>query len=357
MRVLTVTLLALALFGGVRCQYDDEEGYGGGEGGGEGGYGGEDEDPPPPPPEDDESGGGGGQELTSLDEYEAFLDNDDASVIGAFTAKMMADPTGVKPDEWDDEEDGEWTAEEIMNPALKKFTSAASSMYNFRFAWTTASDVLEKLKVKSNGIFLYRSPKFVSTEHGDRPRERFPSDTFAEATLSSWVKAKAQPLVGKWSYATKERYEQAKAVLVVFLNLDFDKNAKGVAYALKRARKAAVELKAKGVAVAVASSSELSYELQDFGLESKRAASDLLMGIKAGDDHYGSTEAFSGPALLKFAESFLKGELTAHVKPPPPPMDDDDAGGGDDDAGDGDDDEPYGDEDKEENGDEDKEEM
>lgn len=337
-RLLLLALLGLALFGGVRAQYDDDEGYGG-----EGGYGGDDEDPPPPPPEDES---GGGQELTSIEDFDAFLDNDDASVICAVTTKMMPDPLGVKPDEWDDEEDGEWNAEEIINPVLKKFQYASQEMYNFRFAWTTAPDVLEKLKVKSSGIFLYRSPKYVSKEHGDRPRERFPSDTFAESTLTSWVKSKAQPLVGKWSYATKERYEKAKAVLIVFMNLDFDKNAKGVAYALKRARKAAVELKAKGISVAVASSSELSYELQDFGLESKSAASDLLMGIKAGDDHYGSTEAFSGPALLSFAESFLKGELTAHVKPPPPPIDDID-GAGDDDAGEGDD-EPYGDEDKEE---------
>ena len=86
MRVLFLSLLGLALFGGARAQYDDEEGYGG-----EGGYGGEEEPPPPPPPED----GGGGQELTSLEDFDAFLDNDDASVICAVTTKMMPDQSKV----------------------------------------------------------------------------------------------------------------------------------------------------------------------------------------------------------------------------------------------------------------------
>ena len=135
--------------------------------------------------------------------------------------------------------------------------------------------MLAKLKAKGDGLYLYRSPRFVSKErtltrtltlaptqtltltltptltrtptlsqeHGDRPRERYPSSTLSQSAVSNWLAAKAAPLVGLFSSDTKERYvggavRGAKpAVVVVFVNLD---NAKGMQYALKRVRKVAV---------------------------------------------------------------------------------------------------------------------
>ena len=55
--------------------------------------------------------------------------------------------------------------------------------------------------------------------------------------------------MGLFSSTTSSRY--SGAVLVIFCNLDFEQNAKGVNYVLKRARKAAVALKGR-MAVAVA---------------------------------------------------------------------------------------------------------
>ena len=89
---------------------------------------------------------------------------------------------------------------------------------------------------------LTRTPT-LSQEHGDRPRERYPSSTLSQSAVSNWLAAKAAPLVGLFSSDTKERYvggavRGAKpAVVVVFVNLD---NAKGMQYALKRVRKVAV---------------------------------------------------------------------------------------------------------------------
>ena len=107
---------------------------------------------------------------------------------------------------------------------LTTFNSISSSLYNYRFAFTSAPEVMEKLKCKKNGLFLYRSPKFISTKDGDRPRERFPSDTLSESAVSNWIAAKAQPLVGMFSSSTKDRYK--KPTLLIFMNLDFEKNAK-----------------------------------------------------------------------------------------------------------------------------------
>jgi hypothetical protein len=311
MQAARAVLLLMGLLSTANC---DEYDYGG-EGGG--GGGGDDDYPPPPPAEQL-------QELLTVADFEAFLDNNDASVVATFTTKEMPDPAAVKPDEWDEEDDGVWEAPVIENPALSSYTSLTSGLYNYRFAYSTAPDVLAKMKAKGTAMFLYRSPRFVSKEHGDRPRERFPSDKFTESTVTNWLQSKAQPLVGQYSHSTRDRYPAP--VLIIFMNLDFDKNTRSVTYVLKRARKAAVALKGK-LSVAVAALSDMNYELGDYGLSSKSEASDILMGIKSGGDHYGATDtAFSGNSLSKFAEDFLAGKLEAFVKPdePAPAEDDND---------------------------------
>jgi len=313
MRVAHALLLLLALARRTAyAQDDDMGGYGGGGedgyGGGGGGYGGGgDEEPPPPPPADT-------TELTSVEEFEAFIDDADASVIAVFTAKEMKDPEAVMPSDWDEDEDGPWEAPTVENPALTSFNSISSSMYGWRFAYTMEPEVLAKLKAKGDALFLYRSPKFISKEYGDRPRERFPSTKLSESAVTNWLNAKAQPLVGKYSSQTSDRYKGA--VLIIFMNLDFDKNQQSITYVLKRARKIAAPLKGK-LSIAVASVSDLSYTLEDYGLTSKSAASDILMGIKSGEDHYGTAgQAFNAKTLQAFADSFLAGKLTPHVKPP-----------------------------------------
>jgi len=249
----------------------------------------------------------------------------------------------VIPDGWDEDEDGPWEAPTIEHPTLTSFNALSGGLYGYRTAFTSSPDVLAKLKCKSSGLFLYKSPRFVSKEHGDRPRERFPSDKLTESAVSLWLSSKAQPLVGQYSSTTKDRYKGP--VLVLFMNLDFEKNAKQVNYVLKRARKAAVGLKGK-LSIGVASASDMSYDLTDFGLTSSKPNTEILMGIKAGSDFYGSDAAtFTAATLQAFADSFLKGELTPYVKPEPeepPPSDDD---------------EPMGDDEEGEEGGDDKEEM
>jgi len=117
---------------------------------------------------------------------------------------------------------------------------------------------------------------------------------------------------------------------------------------LKRARKAAAKLKGK-LAVAVASSTDLSYELGDYGLPTDKPNT-ILMGISAGGQYYAPADgaaAFSGDTLSEFARAFLAGELTPYEKPEPEPAaggDDEDLSDNDDDYGGGDEDDEYKDE-------------
>mmetsp|Transcript_61375 Transcript_61375/g.102151 ORF Transcript_61375/g.102151 Transcript_61375/m.102151 type:complete len:349 (+) Transcript_61375:81-1127(+) len=309
MKLAYVTLVILALTGRTAyCQDDDGDMSGGYGDDAYGGGGGEDEAPPA-----ETHGGEELQELYSLSDFEAFIDNADASVIAAFTAKEITDPKAVIPEGWDEEEDGEWEPETIEHPELSTFKKISTNVYGYRYAYTTEPEVLAKLKSKNGGLFLYRSPRFVSSEHGDRPRERYPSATLNEQAVANFLSAKAQPLVGQYSSTTKDRYKSS--VLVIFMNLDWEKNKQGIQYVLKRARKVAVGLKGK-LAFAVAHASDMSYDMSEFGLTSTKPNTEILMGIHSGSDYYSSpSDAFSAKALTEFADSYLAGELSPYVKP------------------------------------------
>jgi len=296
----------------------DEEDYGGGGGGGGG--------------DDVEAAAPETRELLTVDDFNQFIDDSDASVVATFAAKEMADPEAAIPEGWDEEEDGAWVAPTVVTPALAAYNQAAQGLYNYRFAYTVSEDVMTAMKAKkAGGIYVYKSPRFVSAEHGDRPRERFPAAVASGPALTNWLSAKAQPLVGLYSTSTKERYKGP--VLVIYLNLDFEQNLKGVNYVLKRARKAAGALKPK-LAVAVANLADATYELEDYGLTSTKPKSDILMGISQPTGPYESKKyappaeasAFSAAAMSEFARAFLAGELEAYEKPPP--SDDGSAGDG-----------------------------
>jgi hypothetical protein len=114
--------------------------------------------------------------------------------------------------------------------------------------------------------------------------------------VSNWLASKSQPLVGLFNSDTKERYVgryggaggAKPAALVVFMNLDFEKNSKSVQYVLKRARKVAAARKGK-ISVAIASLDDQRYSLDDYGLAASKSSADILMGLPAGSKGLPST--------------------------------------------------------------------
>ena len=291
--------LSFLAFAVVAVAQDPDDDYGGEDGGDYGG-----EEPPPP---------GSSTQLTSVEQMESFLDDPDSALIGTFTAEEIIDPSAKQPDGWDDEEDGEWVAPTVPNPDLVSFKSVTGMLSGgYRVAYTVDSAVMAALKAKPGGLYLYRSKKFLAD--GERPRERFPSGHLTESAVQNWLKAKAMPLVGMFSSMTKERY--ALPTLVIFVRLSFDANAKGVNYVLKRAKKVAMALQGK-VSVALADLDESSFDLDNYGLTSK-SKTDVLMGLwdPKGHEYYGKEGGFSAANLEAFAQDFLAGKLTPHVKPP-----------------------------------------
>jgi hypothetical protein len=304
----------LAMFGHLSHAQDDlPEDYDGDDGGG---YGDGD---------DDYDGGGYGdgdgdgdgptevQHLKTAEDFDKFLDNADASVIGAFSAEKMFDPTSVRPADWDEEEDGEFEPATIDNPDLAAFKTTGtgwSSEHGFRFAYTSSPELLEKMKVKKEGVYLFRSPWYLSTEDGDRPRETFPGNTPTEAGIAHWALSKAQPLVGEFTMQTMGRY---KNVLIIFVEELKRPWSNMVKYVLKRARKVAVGIKDK-LAVAVASKETL----EELG---ESMNSHVLMEIRHGTDsdapryRPSAAKPFSADSLQEFANAYLAGELKPYEDP------------------------------------------
>eukprot|EP00967_Tisochrysis_lutea_P111616 scaffold175697_cov36-Tisochrysis_lutea.AAC.1 len=247
-------------------------------------------------------------QLDDVSALEQFLDHDDASVIGAFTSL-----------------DGE---------GFDEFEQIAGALqYDWRFAHTAAPAVLERIKAKSGGLLLYRSPRYVSEKYGDRPRERFPSTNLKEAAVKSWLLSKAQPLVGQYTYNTKERYFSKKLpIVLIFVHIDWKGNPKGTAYYANRARKVASQYVGK-LQFALAHLGDYEYQMADYGLEVSDKVHDVRIGLihKEGDFEYtyGSSETkFSAEALTSFADAFLAGKLEPAKKTDvsaPPPGNDDEA--------------------------------
>lgn len=87
--------------------------------------------------EDMPAPGAASEELADVAALDAFLDNDDASVIGAFKST----------------EDG----------AFAEYQQIASTLqYDWRFAHSTDPAVLERVKAKNGGLILFRTPRCVA---------------------------------------------------------------------------------------------------------------------------------------------------------------------------------------------------
>ena len=274
---------------------DDDAGYGGDDDAGYGdvGYGGKEHRRVDT--DDAEYGPPKSKALVTVAELEAFLQNEDASVIGAFSQE---------------------------DAAYEEYNTLSTSLqYDFRWAHTFSATVLEHLKVMGpqHALLLYHSPQFVSEKHGDRPRVRFPLPTLDEDSVRPWLQHNSEPLVGAYTYTTKDRFIARKLpVVIVFCPIDFARNPKGSAYFLNRARKVAAELTGK-LAFAVGSIEEHQGSLVDFGYNSVDTAHDVVVGLlhmEGSFELYFKSDAstFSEDALRTFAHAYLSGSLEPHKR-------------------------------------------
>mmetsp|Transcript_13989 Transcript_13989/g.47230 ORF Transcript_13989/g.47230 Transcript_13989/m.47230 type:complete len:474 (-) Transcript_13989:113-1534(-) len=335
-------LTALVALGTASAQYDEDmgdyggfdpysmmdamggmggyDGYGGGYGGYGGGYG-----------DFGEYGyggygmgmGAGARELSTMEELEDFLDEDDLQA--AVVAYLP--PAPEEEEEEDDDDDDEDDRYPSDPPGLQELKEAASSPELrgwVRFGYATAAEVLEGVKYKGVAVLVHKPKKLLSPKH-EKPRARYPGTSLKAESLVKFIRDKATPLVGELSYSTDAMYKaHGKPLATLFTAVDHDKNPKGYTYYANRVRKVA-EKHSPGVLFAIADKEEASAWLEDYGLELP-GKSDAGVGIRSGDYYYKMEETFSSENFDAFVSKFIAGELKGKYKAPaaPPSYDDDD---------------------------------
>ncbi|XP_053318276.1 protein disulfide-isomerase A3 [Spea bombifrons] len=239
-------------------------------------------------------------DLKSVEEFEKFIADKDASVVGFFR--------------------------NLYETAHSEFLKAANSLReNYRFAHTDEDELVNKYDSNGEGIVLFRPPRLANKFEDSTVS--FPAD---EKITSNKIKKFIQDnIFGICPHMTEDNREliQGKDLLVAYYDVDYEKNAKGSNYWRNRVMLVAKKFLDAGhkLNFAVASRKSFGHEVSEFGLDA--SAGDLpVVGIKtAKGDKYVMQEEFSrdGKALERFLQDYFDGKLKKYLKSEPVPENND----------------------------------
>ncbi|XP_018422420.1 PREDICTED: protein disulfide-isomerase A3 [Nanorana parkeri] len=238
--------------------------------------------------------------LRSVDEFEKFIADSDASVVGFFR-DLYSDPH-------------------------QEYLKAANTLREkYRFAHTDDDGLVNKYDNNGEGIVLFRPPRLANKfEDGS---VSFPAD---EKITSHKIKKFIQDnIFGICPHLTEDNREsiQGKDLLVAYYDLDYDKNPKGSNYWRNRVMMVAKKFLDAGQKLnfAVANRKSFAHEVTEFGLDS--SSSDIpVVGIKtAKGEKFVMQEEFSrdGKALERFLQDYFDGKLKRYMKSEPIPQNND----------------------------------
>jgi protein disulfide isomerase family A protein 3 len=221
--------------------------------------------------------------LNTLADYEKFLENNDYSVIGYFDSETNT----------------------LKNDLVKV---AGQLSEKFRFAYTTAKEILEKAG-QSNQIVIHQ-PKRLQSKF----EEAFQVVAAVGDKVKSYIQDKIHGLVGHRTASNAGDY--AKPLLVVYYNVDYTRDAKGTNYVRNRILKVAKKLADENVNVrfAVSNAEEFRQELGQFGVSDVTKDAKYVVGRGSKDEKYRLTEDFSFEALEDFARKLANGQLEPYLK-------------------------------------------
>ncbi|KAM4747715.1 protein disulfide-isomerase A3 [Rhinophrynus dorsalis] len=230
-------------------------------------------------------------DLQSKEDFEKFIADKDASVVGFFR--------------------------ELYGSAHTEFLKAASSLReNYRFAHTDEAELVDKYDNNGEGIVLFRPPRLANKFEDSSVA--FPAD---EKITSNKIKKFIQDnIFGICPHMTEDNRDliKGKDLLVAYYDVDYEKNAKGSNYWRNRVMKVAKTFLDAGhkLNFAVASRSAFGHELTELGLDA--STGDLpVVGIKtAKGEKYVMQEEFSrdGKALERFLQDYFDGKLKKYLK-------------------------------------------
>jgi len=220
--------------------------------------------------------------LETLDDYEKFLDHNGHSIVGYFDS----DTNPLKDD-------------------LVKVAGQLSEKY--KFAYTTSKEILGKTG-HLNKILVHQ-PKRLHSKF----EEPFQAVEGGE-NIKSNVQEKIHGLVGHRTLHNAGDFGQQ--LVVVYYNVNYDRDAKGTNYMRNRILKVAKKLADENVNVrfAVSNVDEFRQEIGQFGISDTKKDEKYVLARGPKDEKYRLTGEFSFEALEDFARKLANSELEAFLK-------------------------------------------
>uniref|UniRef100_A0A8C4UUR6 Protein disulfide-isomerase n=2 Tax=Falco TaxID=8952 RepID=A0A8C4UUR6_FALTI len=233
--------------------------------------------------------------LNSVAEFEKFIGDKDASVVGFF-----GDASG---------------------DAYSEFMKAANNLRdNYRFAHTSEDQLVQKYEEDGEGIVLFRPPRL--TNKFEDSSIKYTEDKITSGKIKKFIQ---ENIFGICPHMTEDNKDliQGKDLLVAYYDVDYEKNAKGSNYWRNRVMMIAKKFLDAGhkLSFAVASRKTFGHELSEFGLESSVGEAPVVAIRTAKGDKYVMQEEFSrdGKALERFLQDYFDGNLKKYLKSEPVP--------------------------------------
>lgn len=143
--------------------------------------------------------------------------------------------------------------------------------------------------------------------------------------LKEWIQENSNGLVVPRSPANRD---VPKPSVVVYYNVDYEKDPKGTNYWRNRVLKVASNFKDQGLTFAISNIGQFANELSDFGIDMARLHKEPSPAVVAKDKDgkkYALQEKFSVDTFSKFVQDFVDGKLEPFMKSEDEP-DNEDAG-------------------------------
>ncbi|XP_067411493.1 protein disulfide-isomerase A3 [Emydura macquarii macquarii] len=237
--------------------------------------------------------------LHSVADFEKFISDKDASVVGFF--------------------------KDAFGDAYSEFMKAASNLRdNYRFAHTGEEELIQKYETDGEGVVLFRPPRLANKfEDGTL---RYTEDKITSGKIKKFIQ---ENIFGICPHLTEDNKDliQGKDLLVAYYDVDYEKNAKGSNYWRNRVMMVAQKFLNAGhnLYFAVASRKTFGHELSEFGLDSSTGDVPVVAIRTAKGEKYVMQEEFSrdGKALERFLQDYFDGNLKKYLKSEPIPENND----------------------------------
>uniref|UniRef100_A0A915KPJ9 Protein disulfide-isomerase n=1 Tax=Romanomermis culicivorax TaxID=13658 RepID=A0A915KPJ9_ROMCU len=182
---------------------------------------------------------------------------------------------------------------------------ASAEREDYRFCHTSDKSLLEKYKCKDNIIVF--QPKKLHSKF-EKPIMEYNGAVDTDK-IKKFLKSSVLGLCSIRETSNAEKYE--KPLVVVYYDVDFEKNPKGTNYYRNRVMKVAQDYKDK-MYFAVSNNKSFSHELEQFGLSGKDKVVVACHGKKG--EKFPMSADFSVENLKQFVDDVLAGKVEGYLK-------------------------------------------